>query len=99
VKTCWIVWTLGVARTSDELKSGNALIDVGEWWKREVGFGLIPVGDGVEIVRPMVGVPVFDASLHGFGKGYRGVEMKAVHAGPFACQLFADDGRAVEEEC
>jgi hypothetical protein len=80
VETSWVVRTFGIARTSYELKSGDALIDVGEWWKREVRFGLIPVGDGVEVVRPVVGVTVLDAGLHGFCERYRRVEMKAVHA-------------------
>jgi hypothetical protein len=80
VEACWIVWALGITRPSYELKSGNELINVGEWWKREVRFCLIPVGDGVEVVRPMIGVPVLDAGFHGFGEGYRRIGMKAIHA-------------------
>jgi hypothetical protein len=53
-----------------------------------VRLGLIPVGDGVEVVGAVVGVAVFDGGFEGFGEGDGRVEMEAVDAGAAAgCSL------------
>lgn len=45
-----------------------------------MGLGLIPVGDGVEVVGAVIGVTMLDGCLDGFAEGDGGIEMEAVDA-------------------
>src|SRR5271170_1937433 len=46
----------------------------------------------------MIGVAMLDAGPHRFGKRYRRVEVKAIHAEAFSRQVPADNGRPVKQE-
>src|SRR5271155_6008806 len=98
MQTIRVVRPLGVARSADKLQRGNTLIDVRQRRKREVRFGLIPIGYRIKVVRAMIGVPMLDAGPHRLGEWYRRVEVKAVHAETLSRQVPADDGRAVKQK-
>src|SRR5271156_2898968 len=98
MQTIRVVRPLGVARSADKLQRGNTLIDVGQRRKREVRFGLIPIGNGIKVVRAMIGVAMLDAGSHRLSKRYRRVEVKAVHAETFSRQVSTDHRSAVKQE-
>src|SRR5437762_8997196 len=80
---CW-----GVAGAADLVETGDAGFD---WWKRGrrgVGFGLVPVGDGKEIVGADVGVAVLDGRAQGFRERNGRVEMKTVDRASTASVFF-----------
>src|SRR5260221_1510847 len=90
----------GVAGAADLVDTGDAGFD---WWKRGwsgVGFGLVPVGDGKEIVGADIGVAVLDGGAQGFRERNGRVEMEAVNGRAAASVFFAFDRsahRAVRE--
>ena len=61
-----------------------------------MGLRLVPIGNGVEIVRAMVSVPMFDRGLERSAEGYGSVQMKAIDTRPAAGQFRAYDRRAIE---
>ena len=50
----------GIAGTAHGLKSWNALVDRRKRGKRAVRLGLVPVGDGIIIVRAVVGMTMLN---------------------------------------
>ena len=50
----------GIAGTADRLKSWNALVGRRKRGKRAVRLGLVPVGDGIIIVRAVVGMTMLN---------------------------------------
>src|SRR5882757_8404702 len=85
----------GVSGAAGWLERGQAFVDRWQRWKGLVRLGLVPVADGVEVVRAGVGVAVLDGGLEEFGEWDGRVEMEAVDAGAAAGKLRANDGRAV----
>src|SRR5882724_4160270 len=84
----------GVAGAADLIEARNAGFD---WWKRGrsgVGFGLVPVGDGKEIVGADIGVAVLDGGAQGFRERNGRVEMETVDGASAAGVFFAFDRRA-----
>jgi len=69
VQTVWTVRAFGVAGSPYELQGWDSLIDIWKSRERKMWFGLIPVGDRIEVVRAVVCVAVFHARTHGFGEG------------------------------
>lgn len=59
-----------------------------------MGFGLIPVGDGIKIVSAIVCVAVLDGGAKRFGERDRRIEMKAIHRPARTFEFRADDRRA-----
>jgi hypothetical protein len=74
----------GASWAAGWLQGGQALVNGRQRWERLVRLGLIPVADGVEVVRAGVGVAVLDGRLEGFGEWDGRVEMEAVDAGAAA---------------
>jgi hypothetical protein len=84
MKAAGIVGALCIAGAADELQSGDTLVHVRQGGEGLVGLGLIPVGDGVKIVRAVIGVAVLNARLHGFGKRDGRVQVEPIYAGALA---------------
>jgi hypothetical protein len=60
------------------MQAREAVANRGQRGKGGVRFGLIPVGDGEEIVGAVVGMAVFDRGFEGFGEGDGRIEMETV---------------------
>src|SRR5438093_4302332 len=86
---CW-----GVAGAADLVETGDAGFDRWKRGRSGVGFGLVPVGDGKEIVGADVGVTVFDGGAERFCEWNGRVEMEAVNGRAAAGVFFAFDRRA-----
>ena len=67
-----------------------------KYGRRGVGFGLIPVGDGKEIVGAGVGVAVFDSSAERFCEWNGRIEMEAIDGSTAAGPFVSFDRRAHE---
>src|ERR1700733_9740906 len=83
----------GVTRAAYRLEAWEALVDRRKRGELGVGFGLIPIGYGVEIVGAVVGVAVLDGGAQRFREGDRGIEMEAIDGAAAAGALFALYGR------
>jgi len=83
-----------IAGAADLIEAGDAGFDRRKGRRSRVGFGLIPVGDGEEIVGSDVGVAVFDRSAQGFREWNGRVEMEAVDGASTSGVFFAFYGRA-----
>jgi len=57
---------------------GDAVVNRRERGESGVGFGLVPVGYGEEIIGAVVGVAVFDGGFEGFREGDGRIEKEAV---------------------
>jgi len=68
----------GVAGAADLVKAGDAGFDGRKRGRSGVRFGLIPVGDGKEIVGANVGVAVLGGSAQGFCERDGRIEMETV---------------------
>src|SRR5262245_46472080 len=68
----------GVAGAAGWMQARESVVDRRKWGKSGVGFSLIPVSYGEEIVGAVVGVAVFDSGLKRFGEGDGRIEMEAV---------------------
>lgn len=58
-------------------------------------LGLIPVGNGVKVVRTRIGMAVFDCRLKGFSKRDGRIEMEPVDARTATGEFRADNRRTV----
>ena len=90
----------GVPGANRSLRGHDDLGDSVLRWRERgdfgVGFGLIPVGDGVKVVGTIVGVAVLDGDLDGFFEGDEAFGVPAVEAIAAAGALGVDDvGRAL----
>src|SRR5256885_10469192 len=83
----------GVAGAADLVEARNAGFDWRQSGRRGVGFGLVPVGDGEEIVGADIGVAVFDGGAERFCEWNGRVEMEAVNGRAAASVFFAFDRR------
>ena len=84
----------GVAGAADLVEARNAGFD---WWKGRrsgVGLGLVPVGDGEEIVGADIGMAVLDGGAERFCEWNGRVEMETVDGASAAGVFFAFDRRA-----
>ena len=84
----------GVAGAADLVEAGDTGFDGRKRRRSGVGFGLIPVGDGEEIVGADVGVAVFDGGAQGFCEWNGRIEMEAVNGASASGVFFAFYGRA-----
>src|SRR5437588_5462234 len=74
----------------------NTLIQRWQSGKGGVRFCLIPVSDGKEIVRPMIGMPVLNRGAQRFGKSDWRIQVKAIDRCP-ASRLFASLNRRARQ--
>ena len=67
-----------VARTTSGIDRGKTSF---YWWKfREwrMRLGLIPVSNGVVVIRTMIGMAMFDCALELLGERYWRIEMETI---------------------
>ena len=83
----------GIARPADGLNAWEPLVNGRERRERGVRLGLIPVGDGIEIVRAVIGVAVLDGVFQIAFEGDGIVAVPAVAAPASAGSLGGGDQR------
>src|SRR5579859_4260206 len=70
----WRSRSAGIEHFRDTIFGG------GQGWERCMRLCLIPVGDGIKIIRPMVGVAMLDGHFDGFVEGDGALSVPAVEA-------------------
>src|SRR2546427_8862714 len=85
-----------IAWASDLLRTRNPLVDGGKDRKRGVRLALIPVGHGIEIVRAVIGVAMFDGGAQRLCKRYRRVQGKAIDGRFSSRAVFTHNRSAVQ---
>ena len=78
------------------MQFGNSFFQRRQRGKGGMGFGLIPVCDGVEIVRAMVGVAMLDGGAQRLGEGDGRIEVKSIER-PAAIDFFLAYDRRAEQ--